>query len=478
MARAFVLSRSGMVVGILLLAACARIPPPPGMLEQSLPHAPVPARWAAADLPGPVSGNWLAGLDDPAVARIVEEALTYNADLRQAAAQVVVAREVVVVVAARMLPQIGAELGGASTRDQDQDSNFDSTRGYLGLAWEIDLWGRLSEQRAAAEAGYQATALDYAWARQSLAATTAQAWYQAVEAHALLALSRESAGIYAKLLELAQTRRKAGKTGDLDVEQAAANLNNAASLEREAEAVYGMARRNLEVLLGRYPAAEIGIANAFSPLAPLPGASAPGALLARRPDVKAAEQRVISAFHVEQSARLALLPSLSLSLLGGRLSDQVLSVLRLNPWLTHGEVGLSVPIYTGGALEAQVRIADARQQAAVAYYGSTVLTAFREVENALGNDTLMAQRAVFERTAVAQRTAAVATLSRRYHSGASGLAPVLAMQSVELANRANLVKLEGARRANRIRLLLALGGGIGGESPQEPVENASLGPKP
>ncbi len=106
----------------------------------------------------------------------------------------------------------------------------------------------------------------------------------------------------------------------------------------------------------------------------------------------AAELDVLAAFRQREAARLALLPSFTLSLDAGRLSDGILSLLRLNPWILHSTVGMSVPIYTGGALTAEIRIANAKQEGAIAAYGAAVLTAFREVENALMNETVLAER--------------------------------------------------------------------------------------
>ena len=162
-------------------------------------------------------------------------------------------------------------------------------------------------------------------------------------------------------------------------------------LERARES-YGEARRALEVLLGRYPAAEIEVAAAY-PILPVPGAAgAPASLLERRPDIVAAERAVLAAFRQEEAAELALLPNFSFSLIGGRLGDPVLSILHLNPWLASAAIGASIPIYEGGALRAQVKIATAQQAQAVARYGSVVLKAFREVENALANERLLAKR--------------------------------------------------------------------------------------
>ena len=85
-----------------------------------------------------------------------------------------------------------AGLGARSTRDDDHDTSYNSKIGYASVAWELDVWGGLRAQRAAAQAGYEATALDYAYARQSLAATTAKLWYLAIETRQLVALAEQA----------------------------------------------------------------------------------------------------------------------------------------------------------------------------------------------------------------------------------------------------------------------------------------------
>ena len=155
-----------------------------------------------------------------------------------------------------------------------------------------------------------------------------------------------------------------------------------------AQGLNSESRRTLEVLVGRYPAAELEVAEGFAPLPPTVAPGLPSSLLERRPDIVAAEHQVLAAFRTEQAAKL-LLPSFSLNLEGGRLSDPLLSVLGLNPWLVHAAAGMFVPIYEGGALRAQIKIATAQQEQSIAHFGGIALRAFAEVEVALTNEQLL-----------------------------------------------------------------------------------------
>ena len=273
-----------------------------------------------------------------------------------------------------------------------------------------------------------------------------------------MALAEQAVEIYRQLLQLVTNRRQAGKDSDLDVVDTRAKLETAMSELERARESYGEARRALEVLLGRYPAAEIEVAAAYPILPASAAAGAPASLLERRPDIVAAERAVLAAFRQEEAAELALLPNFSFSLIGGRLGDPILSILHLNPWLASAAIGASIPIYEGGALRAQVKIATAQQAQAVARYGSVVLKAFREVENALANEQLLAKRLPLDQSAVVARTEAVRIATVQYKAGRRDLLWVSKLQTGQLANEADLIKLTSLQRVNRVQLYLALGG--------------------
>jgi outer membrane protein, multidrug efflux system len=119
---------------------------------------------------------------------------------------------------------------------------------------------------------------------------------------------------------------------------------------------------------------------------------------------------------------------------------------------------MSVPIFTGGALTAQIKIATAEEQRTVARYGSVVLRAFGEVEVALTNETLLTQRTLFDQRALNNRTTAVQIAGIRYTAGSIDLLSVLILQNAQLTTQSDVIKLRNAQLANRINLHLALGG--------------------
>ena len=163
------------------VAGCALNPPPTAsdLQAQALPHTMVPAAWkAGGGAAVPVADRWLASFDDPALSALVDEALVYNADLQVAAARVEQAAGYVKVASGALLPSVGVlAMGGGKSGGS---GGLDGV--WLNASLELDVWGRLRYGRAAAEEQSAAVAADYAYARQSLAATVAKSWFVAIEA--------------------------------------------------------------------------------------------------------------------------------------------------------------------------------------------------------------------------------------------------------------------------------------------------------
>lgn len=444
------------------------------MVQNSLPKSTtIPPNWSTDTIAKEaIANDWLKSFNDPGLDAVVSEAIKNNLDLLQTATKVEVARQNVVVVGAQLKPQVGAVLAAAGTRDTGQSSTFSSEGAYLGASWEIDVWGRLRAQRAAAGANFEAAELDYAFARQSLAATTAKSWYLAIETGRLVALAEEDVQLYGDLVRLAKIRQAAGKVGNLDVVEASANLDESLSQVPKMQALYSEARRNLEVLVGRYPSGTLVVDSGFVPVPPPVQAGLPGSLLERRPDLLASERQVLAAFRTLEASKLALLPTITLTAGGGRLDDQLLSLLNLNPTMFRSALQIYIPLYEGGTLRAQIRISTAQQEQALAAYGSAALNAFREVEIALNNEGLLGERLTYLRGAQKERTEAVRIGKLKYEAGVIDMLSLLQLEIAKIQTERDIVQTLNAQLANRINLHLALGGSFD-SSPSSAPSNAS-----
>ena len=449
------------------LGGCALKDPPSTaeLQKDALPHTAVPPAWKAGDAPAqPVAGRWLATFDDPALSALVAEALAYNADLQVAAARVEQAGGYLKVASGSLLPSVGV----AGTWSGATGSGGGLNAIFLNASLELDVWGRLRYGEAAAQQQALAVQADYAYARQSLAATVAKSWFLAIEASLQLAIVRDMLHSAEALLQLAQDRQRVGIGNEQAVADAQANVASTRDALRQTELSREQALRALELLLGRYPAAEIGVAQTLSPLPPPVPVGLPSQLLERRPDVIAAERRVAAAFDRVGEARAAQLPRISLTAgLSGISSDVLVLQSRDNPAWGVG-ANLLAPLYQGGVLRAQVEIRSAEQKEAVAAYASTGQRAFGEVESALAAEFALRDRAQQLDTVVRDNERALQLAQVQYRIGSADARAVQQRQLALYSARTARLKVRTEQLAQRVNLHLALGGAFD-DAPAIPV---------
>lgn len=450
--------RRAALAAAALLAGCALQPPPsqPQLQAQALPHTAVPARFAAgAVAPQPVADRWLSTFGDPALTALVSEAIAHNADLQAAAARVEQAGGFVKVASAALLPSIslaGLWSGKASSGSSGLNGVF------LNLQLELDVWGRLRYGEAAAQAQAEAVTADYAYARQSLAAMVAKAWFIAIEAGLQRAVLTEMLASAEQLQQLAQLRERIGPGNELAVAEARADVAGLRDALRQAELARQNALRAIELLAGRYPSAEASVAASFGALPPPVPAGLPSQLLERRPDVVAAERRVAVAFDRVGEAKAALLPRIALTAGGSSISSDLFVLQdRNNPAWGFG-ANLLAPLYQGGALRAQVEIRSAEQQAAIAAYAAVGQRAFGEAENALAAEFALADRAEALAAQVRASARALELAQVQYRVGSIDLRTVQSKQMALYSARSAQLRVQAEQRAQRINLHLALGG--------------------
>ena len=444
------------------IAACAvKNPPPPAeLLQSALPATAVPPEWtASAPAAGAVELDWIRTFGDSELEAIVEEGLRNNLDLQAAAARRDVATGLVVQARSLLYPQLSLAGGFGVVGRSDQDV-FEKY-GLVGeVSWELDLWGRVRAQAASATAARQASEADLAHARQSLAATIAKLWYEAIATERLRLTAENGMKVYNELLQLVTVRKTVGKVGQHDVVLAGADLDRARRREREFVSSEQQIVRGLELVLGRYPAAQLALTTDLAAVPPPIPEGLPSELLERRPDLVAAERRVAAAFHMIQVAKAARLPKLALTVSGGRSTNDLFYLLGVSPDFWQTGVGLLAPIFTGGQLRAQVEIANAEQRAALALYGQAALRAFSEVETSLANERILEDQQRYLEAVVAQDSEGLRLRQVRYRVGSADLLSVLDLQNRLLNAQFDLVTVRNSRLANRIGLHLALGGGF------------------
>ncbi|MBK7460222.1 MAG: efflux transporter outer membrane subunit [Betaproteobacteria bacterium] len=439
-------------------AGCALKSPPPvaDLQKEALAHTAVPAAFkATGGVAAPLAQRWLASFNDQALSALVDEALTFNADLQGAALRVERAGGYLKVAGAALLPQVGAYGTGSG-------ATSNSTSGLNGLwvsaSLELDIWGRIRYGQAAAQADAEALAADYAYARQSLAAMVAKSWFVATEAGLQRAIVQDMVRSSESLLSLSQDRLRVGNGTEQDVAVARANVGPYRDMLRQADLSREQALRALELLLGRYPAAELAVAQSLSAMpAPVP-VGLPSELLERRPDVVAAERRVAAAFNRIGEARAARLPRISLTAGSSTISSDVIVLQdRDNPAWGLG-INLLAPIYQGGALRAQVDIRTTEQKLAVPAYARAGQRAFGEVENALAAEFALNDREAILQANVRDNERALELAKNQFRVGSADRRAVEQRQLSLQSARTSLLRVQSERLAQRVNLHLALGG--------------------
>jgi NodT family efflux transporter outer membrane factor (OMF) lipoprotein len=450
--------RPCLLLALAVVAGCALEPVPSSeeLRGEVLPDGAVPGQWTAGrPAPGEVEEQWLATFQDPRLEALVAEAIAHNADLRLAAARVEQAAAYVRAAGGELYPAVDLLARGGGEMSGD-NSGLEGV--LVSASWELDLWGRVRYSARGAEDQYSSAEADFEFARQSLAAQVAKSWFLATEAALQRDLLTEVVAAATKLLELADHRWDVGIGSEFDVAAARVNLESYRDRLRQVQLAYEQSLRALELLVGRYPAAEITAPGQFANLAEGTPVGLPSELLERRPDVIAAQKRVAAAFSRVKEAQAARLPRISITGSGSDLTSELFVLQdRDNPvWSIGGS--LFAPLFTGGTLKAQVEIRTAEQKQAVAQYVQTARTAFGEVENALSSELALQERETILAASVADAERALRLAEIRYRVGAGDLRSVEQQQLAYHSSRMNLLRVQAERRVQRVNLHLALGG--------------------
>lgn len=476
----------------MVLPSCAlKLPPVGSGILTEYARSQVPDTWSAGHAKGRVAPDWIRSFNDPELTRIVEEAIVRNPDLKAAAARVEASRAAVRIAAASLYPRVGLkglgerqgmELdgdlglgidpgslgafgldltgGSADTRSVDSSSQRSVYGLGIGATWEADVWGRIRSRKAAAKSDSEAMEATYEFARQSLAAQVARAYFSAIEASQQAANARETLKLYEDYLKLTDVRKDQGFSSSFELSQVKSRTAAARDTLYAAEAAHARAIRAIEVVTSHYPAGKAKVRKTFPrPLRSVP-AGMPMGLLERRPDLIAAERHFAAAFHRVHEARAARLPRFAISAVGGAASADLDGVGVLNAVNWSLAAGVVQPIFFGGELKAAQDLRTAEQRAAAADYTGVALRAFEEVEDALDSDYHLRRRESALSDMVSSSGESVTYGRKQLDEGHTDMFTILRLVGENLAAKIELTKIRGARLRERVNLHLALGGGF------------------
>ncbi|WEK41578.1 MAG: efflux transporter outer membrane subunit [Candidatus Brevundimonas colombiensis] len=445
-----------------LLSACASIEPVEPAADVVSADYPVVA---AIDSANAADLDWRAVFVDPQLQQLVDIALDESRPLRLALLDAETARAQLRVQRASFFPMIGA--AGSYSRSRSaplpgfQDAGVvTQAQATVGVsAFELDLFGRLRAQSESAFQTYLAAGESAQAARITLSASVADAYVATLTAQERLALVEATAQDWRASQTLTQRLFEAGQADGTEVAAAEAQVRTAEADLEAARREAAVALNALVLVVGRPLPFELATpsSDASPVLTQLP-AGLPSNLLTRRPDIRQAERALLASRADIRAARRAFLPSISLTGQYGYASND-LDNLFDGPEVWTFAPQITLPIFQGGRLQAQLDLAILRQNKAVASYELAIQQAFSEVADGL------AARETFDRQIAAQRSAVEASQRRsalvetRYRAGATSRLELLDAQRQLYAGQQALLAAKAAQMSASIALYRALGGG-------------------
>jgi NodT family efflux transporter outer membrane factor (OMF) lipoprotein len=451
---------------MLLLSGCVSAPPTTPQVTQT-----AIASLGLGTTPAPrFDQDWWKAFNDPQADRLVAQALDRNPSLQSALARIRAAQSELSAARALDYPQVSLDA-------QEQRELLSNRYGLLApyggswrwvgdaqahLSWSLDFWGKQAALIDKARSTAEASSLDAAAARLALAGMFAQTYIALSLAWQNLNIAKLTVTERQTILDLTQSRVTSGLENEASLEQARALLAMAKIEVRRAESARDLAVHAIAALVGEGAAAYPAItrpAAALETALPLPE-TLPADLLSRRPDVLAARARISAAMHGRDAAHADFYPNINLVAAIGFQALGLSNLLSADALTMGVGPALHLPIFDAGRLRAQYARATADLDTAVADYNGAVVTAVRQTADALTQVASLSDQRLEQQKALDSATRALKLAEERYRLGLSGQIPMLTAESTLLTARQQMAALVAESTAQRVTLLLSLGGGF------------------
>jgi len=450
---------------LLVLAGCAAPP---------APQVETPAQWQAETADGQAwpEAGWWRGFDNAELSRLIDEAAAGNRNLKAAVARILQAQAQAKIAGASLWPSVSA--GGSASRS---DSGGRSSQANVQAAYEIDLFGQNRANAAVALTRVDSSLFDRETVRITLFSDVATTYLQLLSVRDRLRLAEERLRIAEDLLALVEAQARIGTVSNLELSQQRAAIAS----QRAAIPGLRVSERQfidaLAVLLGRLPQGFDVTGRTLADLSiPAVAPGLPAALLERRPDLRKSESDLRANGFDVAAARAARLPSLQLTAQGGTSSRELSGLFERGTFFSSIAASLTAPLFAGNRLEGQEQASRARRMELAENYQQSVLSAFREVEDALTATTQNAVQYDFAQEAYAQSAEAYRLAELRYRAGTVNFQTVLNAQTAVIQAQETLIQSGLARLTAVVTLTKALGGGWDGAVPQPLNLAQSLAP--
>jgi multidrug efflux system outer membrane protein len=434
------------------------------------PGTDAPAAWRldypkAAEV---ANTKWWEQFDDPVLNELIETALRGNRDVRIAAERIEQFAGALTSTRSQLFPQLGYNAATSRFRSSREgvppipppaDPYFTLYEASLGATWQLDLFGRVRRQTEAAQAQVYASEQGKRGVVLTLVTSVATSYITLRALDRQLEIAQATAGNFGETARIFELRYNAGIVSQTEVMQIASQYQQALAAIPQFEQAIAAQENLICVLLGRNPGPIPRGRTIDQLVPPLIPADLPSSLLERRPDILQAEQNLVAANANIGATRALYFPTISLTGALGTASTAFGNFLTgpASAWLL--AAGLTGPIFTFGAIEGQVRSAEAQDRAALYFYQQTILNAFRETNDALTGS----QKKIREYEMQRKRVEALREFARlsqlKFDKGVAGYLEVLVAENELFAAELASVSLLAERYAQLVNVYRSMGGG-------------------
>jgi len=427
------------------------------------PEIAAPAAWLGkapgAEPTGWPDREWWKCFQSEELDRLITLAQENNYDLKAAVARVAQARASVRIAGAGLYPALAFSAGAQRSKVGDSGPNNAFSIGPQ-ASYEIDIWGRNRFTRDAAEAALLSSTYAQEVVRLTLTADVANTYFQAISLSDRIRVTRDNLANARRLLDLVEAQRHAGKVSGLEVERQRSQVSTIEAAIPPLLQQLQQTRDALAVLLGKNPGEVEITEESLRPLSlPAFTPGLPSELLERRPDIRRTEADLISANANISAARAALFPSISLSGQGGYSSVDLSKLFEPSGSMYSFGIDLLAKIFEGGRLSGQVDLVKGRKEELVAAYYQAIVSAFRDVEDALAGIEQFSEQEKAQQEAALHAREAYRIAEIRYRLGADDFTTVLDAERTMLSAEAAVDPARLARFTSFVGLFRALGGG-------------------
>ena len=408
--------------------------------------------------------SWKELFTDPLLQGYIEEGLKNNMDIRVALQQIRIAEAYVKQGKAVYLPTLNgnAKYSHQELPAQNQFGNISSISQYelsASLSWEADIWGKIRSNERAFQASYLQSVAAHQAVKSRLIANIASVYYQLLALDEQIRVTEETIETRSKGLETTQALKEAGNVTEVGVKQTEAQLYTAQGILIDLKNQARLLENTMSILLGSAPQEIPRGSLENQEIDIVLNTGIPAQLLRNRPDVMAAEYKLMNAFELTNAARANFYPSLTLSATGGFQNIEIDKLFNANSIFATIIGGLTQPIFSKRQIRTQYEVSQAQQEQAYLDFRLAVITASKEVSDALYN-----YEAATEKIEVNQKEFEAYNLATDYseellNNGFANYLEVLNAQENALNSSLNLISTKNNQLQAIVDLYEALGGG-------------------